>query len=63
MRHAKEFNDRLTYMHFNPVRRGLVERPEEWRWSSYQNFSLEESVRAACPVQIDYVLLPESYRG
>jgi len=45
------------------VRRGLVERPEEWRWSSYQNFSLEESVRAACPVQIDYVLLPESYRG
>jgi len=45
------------------VRRGLVERPEEWRWSSYQNFSLEEAVRAACPVQIDCVLLPESYRG
>lgn len=24
----------LEYIHMNPVRRGLVERPEEWRWSS-----------------------------
>jgi REP element-mobilizing transposase RayT len=63
VRHAKEFNDRLTYMHLNPVRKALVDRPEEWRWSSYQNFSLEESVRAACPLQVDYVLLPDSYRG
>jgi REP element-mobilizing transposase RayT len=63
VRHAREFNDRLTYMHLNPVRRALVDRPDEWRWSSYQNFSLEESVRAACPLQIDYVLLPDSYRG
>jgi putative transposase len=63
VRHAKEFNDRLTYMHLNPVRRGLMEKPEQWRWSSYQNFSLEESDRAACPIQIDPVLLPHSYRG
>ena len=63
VRQAKEFNDRLTYMHFNPVRRGLVNRPEEWRWSSYQNFSLEKSARAACPITIDPVLLPDSYRG
>jgi putative transposase len=63
VRHEKEFNERLTYMHMNPVRKGLVATPEEWRWSSYQNFSREESVRAACPIQIDYVWLPESYRG
>jgi len=43
--------------------RGLVDRPDEWQWSSYQNFSLEESVRAACPLQIDDVLLPDSYRA
>lgn len=24
----------IDYIHLNPVRRGLVERPEEWRWSS-----------------------------
>jgi hypothetical protein len=63
VRHAKEFNDRLPYMHLNLVRRGLVAKPEQWRWSSYQNFSLEESARAACPIQIDHVLLPDSYRG
>jgi REP element-mobilizing transposase RayT len=27
VRHAREFNDRLTYMHLNPVSRALVERP------------------------------------
>jgi REP element-mobilizing transposase RayT len=63
VRHAKEFNDRLTYMHLNPVRRGLVAKPEQWRWSSYQNFSREESARAASPIQVDHVLLPDSYRG
>jgi putative transposase len=24
----------LTYIHMNPVRRGLVSRPEDWQWSS-----------------------------
>src|SRR5262249_2061581 len=24
----------VEYVHRNPVRRGLVERPEDWRWSS-----------------------------
>ncbi|MEQ8616832.1 MAG: transposase [Lacipirellulaceae bacterium] len=24
----------IDYIHLNPVRRGLVERPEEWKWSS-----------------------------
>ena len=24
----------IEYIHMNPVRRGLVERPEQWKWSS-----------------------------
>ena len=63
VRHAKEYGQRLNYMHSNPVRKGLVAKPEEWRWSSFRNFSREESERAACPIEIDYVELPESYRG
>jgi putative transposase len=63
VRDAKEFSQRLDYMHFNPVKKGLVARPEEWPWSSYNNFSLEESRRAACPIALDYVSLPESYRA
>ncbi|ERR1700722_4103855 len=26
--------EKLNYMHWNPVKRGLVENPEDWRWSS-----------------------------
>src|SRR5574337_1487040 len=63
VRHAREFRERLDYVHLNPVRKGLAATPGEWRWSSYENFSLEKSQRAACPIPIDYVLLPDSYRG
>ncbi len=66
MRHAKEYRERLDYMHMNPVRRGLAKRPQDGSrpaGSSYNNFSLDKAVVAACPIQIDYVRLPEGYRG
>jgi hypothetical protein len=25
---------RRSYLHFNPVRRGLIQRPKDWEWSS-----------------------------
>ena len=31
--------EKLRYMHRNPVKRGLVEKPEEWRWSSFRHFA------------------------
>jgi putative transposase len=34
--------EKLRYMHRNPVKRGLVESPELWRWSSYRAYSLGE---------------------
>jgi putative transposase len=27
--------EKLRYIHRNPVARGLVASPEQWRWSSY----------------------------
>jgi len=63
VRHSKEFTERLEYMHYNPVRKGLVEHPGQWRWSSVNNFSLDKTVIAACPIQIDYVHLPDDYRA
>ena len=63
VRDAKEFRQRLDYMHYNPVKQGLVNRPENWRWSSFNNFSLDSSVVSNCPIQIDLVHLPDSYRG
>ena len=29
-------------MHRNPVKRGLVESPEQWQWSSYRFYLLGE---------------------
>jgi putative transposase len=34
--------EKLRYMHRNPVKRGLVESPELWQWSSYRFYLLEE---------------------
>jgi REP-associated tyrosine transposase len=31
--------EKLRYMHRNPVKRGLVERPEGWRWSSFCHYA------------------------
>ena len=63
VRHEREFAARLDYMHLNPVRKGLVSQPGEWRWSSYNNFALDKEEVRRCPIQIDYVRLPEGYRG
>lgn len=63
VRHAREFNQRLEYMHMNPVKKGLVKRPEHWRWSSYNNFALDKATVVVCPIQIDYVRLPLGYRA
>ncbi len=34
--------EKLRYIHRNPVKRGLVSSPEEWRWSSYRFYLLGE---------------------
>lgn len=41
--------EKLHYMHMNPVERGLVKRPEDWRWSSYRFYAFRE----IGPVNID----------
>jgi putative transposase len=46
----------VTYLHLNPVRRGLVERPEDWEWSSARWYA---GVRPV-PLEMD-ATLPRSY--
>jgi len=31
--------EKLRYMHRNPVKRGLTERPEDWKWSSFRSYA------------------------
>jgi len=46
---TKKRVEKLRYMHRNPVKRGLVSVPEEWRWSSYRFYLLDE----AGPVRVN----------
>ncbi len=39
--------EKLRYMHRNPVKAGLVERPEDWPWSSFRAYANQPH-----PVQI-----------
>ncbi len=34
--------EKLRYMHRNPVKRGLVDRPEQWPWSSFRHYATGE---------------------
>jgi putative transposase len=37
--------EKLNYMHWNPVKRGLVEKPEDWLWSSVHYYETGEQRR------------------
>src|SRR5215813_8469451 len=39
----RKYIEKLRYIHRNPVKRGLVESPELWRWSSYRDYWLGET--------------------
>jgi putative transposase len=43
--------EKLEYMHFNPVKRGLVKDPKDWVWSSYSAYS----GRGPALLEIDFV--------
>jgi len=42
--------EKLRYIHRNPVERGLCDRPEDWRWSSFRQWATgcEGSVEIEC---------------
>src|SRR5437764_9657897 len=45
----RKFVEKLRYIHRNPVERGLVERPEDWLWSSFRHYATGE----VSPVEIE----------
>ncbi len=68
LRTVEKYHQCVDYMHLNPVRRGLVEKPEDWKWSSIHEYVIsetraEESGKECRPPQsfvlvIDKVSLP-----
>ncbi len=49
IRNYRQFVEKLRYIHRNPVRRGLVQNPEDWRWSSFRHYATGED----CGVEIE----------
>jgi REP-associated tyrosine transposase len=39
IRDYPQFMEKLRYIHRNPVRAGLCERPEDWAWSSFRHYA------------------------
>jgi putative transposase len=50
----EEIHEKIHYIHANPVRRGLVERLEDWPWSSYRAWADGDE----SPVPIDKQSVP-----
>jgi len=40
---AKKVEEKLSYMHNNPVKRGLVKEPGDWPWSSWRYYFLQDA--------------------
>ncbi|QCF26476.1 REP-associated tyrosine transposase [Hydrocarboniclastica marina] len=38
IRDQRDLNNHLDYLHYNPVKHGLVSRPEDWPYSSFHRY-------------------------
>jgi REP element-mobilizing transposase RayT len=51
IQNAEMLRQKLDYIHFNPVKRGYVDKPEHWRYSSARNY---EGLEGLMPVFMDW---------
>ena len=65
MRTVKEYYEKVEYIHLNPVTAGLVQRAEDWPWSSVRDYSgsLNAGPNANRILAIDRILLPSDERA
>ncbi|MGH9406365.1 MAG: hypothetical protein ACRD3D_11090 [Terriglobia bacterium] len=61
---VEEYNAKVEYIHGNPVKAGLVSRPEEWPWSSVDDYTgrVQRPVATPSGLAVDRVLLPANER-
>jgi REP-associated tyrosine transposase len=60
LRTVKDYNEKVAYIHLNPVKAGLVRRAEDWPWSSAREYTgtLRETRTRHNVLPIDRMLLP-----
>ncbi len=60
LRTVREYNEKVEYIHLNPVKAGMVNRPEDWPWSSVHDYvgNLNDTVVTPSGLCVDRILLP-----
>jgi putative transposase len=48
----EKYVEKLRYMHRNPVKRGLVAAPGDWKWSSFRHFA--SGVRGTVEIESEW---------
>ena len=63
-RTVREYQEKVEYIHFNPVKAGLVDRPENWPWSSVHDYTGYMHDRPFTPsgLSVNRVCLPADPR-
>ena len=64
LRTVKEYNEKVEYIHFNPVKAGLVKRPEDWKWSSVHAYtgSTKAPRGKGSPIPVERIMMPADER-
>jgi putative transposase len=60
LRTVKKYNQKVQYIHLNPVTAGLVRRPEDWPWSSIHDYAgtINRAPGTPSGLAVDRVSLP-----
>src|SRR5271157_633855 len=64
LRTVREYQEKVEYIHWNPVKAGWVRRPEDGRWSSVHDDTgtVRAPAGAASPIPVDRITLPADPR-
>jgi hypothetical protein len=56
----REYNEKVQYIHLNPVKAGLASRPEDGPWSSVHDYTGTINCAPVTPsgLSVDRILLP-----
>ena len=64
LRTVREYHEKVEYIHLNPVKAGLANRPEDWPWSSIHDYTgtLNHAPVTPSGLSVDRILLPTDPR-
>jgi putative transposase len=64
LRTVREYHEKVQYIHLNPVKAGLVNRAEDWPWSSVHDYTgnISKASMTTSALAINRVLLPADER-